>query len=86
MDISTQRCVDYNHRTSVVSSSLNSYGAMTIENDFSDLTIDNSNTTKTVVVLGSAYGGIGATANLARNLPAGWRVIAIDRSTHFNRE
>jgi NAD(P)-dependent dehydrogenase (short-subunit alcohol dehydrogenase family) len=40
---------------------------------------------KTVVVLGSAYGGIGA-AGIARRLPAGWRVVVIDRNTHANRE
>ncbi|KAL1412221.1 hypothetical protein Q8F55_003232 [Vanrija albida] len=37
---------------------------------------------KTVVVLGVAYGGIGALATLAKLLPAGWRVLGIERSTH----
>lgn len=48
------------------------------------MTIDNS--TKTVVVLGGAYGGLGATATLAKHLPADWKVIAIERNTHANRE
>lgn len=41
---------------------------------------------KTVVVLGSAYGGIGAAGSLARRLPPDWRVVVIDRNTHANRE
>ncbi|CAK9782311.1 FAD/NAD(P)-binding domain-containing protein [Cutaneotrichosporon oleaginosum] len=40
--------------------------------------------TKTVAVLGSAYGGIGAAASLARRLPSDWRVVLIDRNTHAN--
>lgn len=41
---------------------------------------------KTVVVLGVAYGGAHAAATLARRLPEGWRVVAIDRTSHGNRE
>ncbi|WOO80052.1 Fe-regulated protein 8 [Vanrija pseudolonga] len=37
---------------------------------------------KTVVVLGVAYGGVGALATLAKLLPPGWRVLGIERSTH----
>lgn len=48
------------------------------------MTIESS--TKTVVVLGGAYGGMGATASLAKYLPSDWRVVAIERNTHANRE
>lgn len=40
---------------------------------------------RTVVVLGVAYGGANAVSTLARRLPVGWRVIAIDRTSHGNR-
>ncbi|KAH8105108.1 hypothetical protein BXZ70DRAFT_919414 [Cristinia sonorae] len=40
--------------------------------------------TKTVVVLGASYGGYTAAQHLAEQLPNGWRVIAIDRNSHFN--
>ncbi|WWD16049.1 hypothetical protein CI109_100474 [Kwoniella shandongensis] len=39
---------------------------------------------KTVVVLGASYGGNHASNMLAKDLPAGWRVVTIDRNTHFN--
>jgi len=42
-------------------------------------------TTRTVVILGAAYGGIGAIGPLARRLPDGWRLVVIDRQTHANR-
>ncbi|BEJ02759.1 hypothetical protein CcaverHIS631_0705540 [Cutaneotrichosporon cavernicola] len=48
------------------------------------MTIPNPTPTKTVVVLGSAYGGIGAAGSLARRLPPDWRVVVIDRNTHAN--
>ncbi|KAJ3497804.1 hypothetical protein NLJ89_g10300 [Agrocybe chaxingu] len=40
--------------------------------------------TKTVVVLGAAYGGSHAGQILAATLPEGWRVILIDRNSHAN--
>lgn len=43
-------------------------------------------TLKTVVVVGAAYGGARAVDMLLKGLPAGWRMVVIDRSTHFNRE
>jgi hypothetical protein len=41
---------------------------------------------KTVVVLGAAYGGHRAVQYLVTNLPDDWRIVVIERSTHFNRE
>ncbi|KAL4248994.1 FAD/NAD(P)-binding domain superfamily protein [Abortiporus biennis] len=38
----------------------------------------------TVVVLGASYGGAHAGHLLAAKLPSNWRVILIDRNTHFN--
>lgn len=43
-------------------------------------------TTKTVVVLGAAYAGRRCAQVLSSTLPADWRVVVIDRNTHFNRE
>ncbi|KAG7085379.1 hypothetical protein E1B28_002943 [Marasmius oreades] len=40
--------------------------------------------TKTVVVLGAAYGGNRAAQMLAAGLPEGWRIVLVDRNTHFN--
>ncbi|GMK59491.1 hypothetical protein CspeluHIS016_0800970 [Cutaneotrichosporon spelunceum] len=48
------------------------------------MTVTTPQSTKTVVVLGSAYGGIGAAGGLARRLPLDWRVVVIDRNTHAN--
>jgi hypothetical protein len=42
--------------------------------------------TKTVVILGAAYGGARAARLLAGTLPAGWRLVVIDRNSHMNRE
>ncbi|KAG5640823.1 hypothetical protein DXG03_006895 [Asterophora parasitica] len=39
---------------------------------------------KTVVVLGAAYGGPRASQVLAAGLPQGWRVLLIDRNSHTN--
>ncbi|WVQ78398.1 hypothetical protein IAT38_000484 [Cryptococcus sp. DSM 104549] len=39
---------------------------------------------RTVVVLGTSYGGCNASKILAEGLPPNWRLIAIDRNTHFN--
>ncbi|KAH9841100.1 iron uptake cluster protein [Rhodofomes roseus] len=39
---------------------------------------------KTVVVLGLSYGGAHAARTLSQKLPKGWRVVCIDRNTHFN--
>ncbi|KZT63580.1 iron uptake cluster protein [Daedalea quercina L-15889] len=39
---------------------------------------------KTVVVLGASYGGAHAARTLSQKLPTGWRVVCIDRNTHFN--
>lgn len=41
---------------------------------------------KTVVVLGASYGGARAARLLALSLPAGWRLVVIDRNSHMNRE
>lgn len=41
---------------------------------------------KTVVVLGASYGGAHAAKLLADTLPPDWRVLAIDRMSHMNRE
>ncbi|KAF6747531.1 hypothetical protein DFP72DRAFT_919548 [Ephemerocybe angulata] len=43
-----------------------------------------SGQTKTVVVLGVAYGGTKATQVLAAGLPDYWRLIVIDRNSHSN--
>jgi len=43
-------------------------------------------TTKTVVILGAAYGGARAARMLAQTLPAGWRLVVIDRNSHMNRQ
>ncbi|KAJ2920509.1 hypothetical protein H1R20_g16586, partial [Candolleomyces eurysporus] len=40
--------------------------------------------TKTVVVLGAAYGGAKAAQVLAGGLPEDWKVIVIDRNSHAN--
>ncbi|KAF9484578.1 FAD/NAD(P)-binding domain-containing protein [Pholiota conissans] len=47
-------------------------------------TAANTNSTKTVVVLGAAYGGAHAAQILARDVPEGWKVILIDRNSHAN--
>ncbi|TYJ56630.1 hypothetical protein B9479_002722 [Cryptococcus floricola] len=39
---------------------------------------------RTVVVLGTSYGGCNASKLLADGLPPNYRLIAIDRNTHFN--
>jgi NADH dehydrogenase FAD-containing subunit len=39
---------------------------------------------KTVVVLGCAYGGARAATQLASTLPPDWKVIVVDRNTHLN--
>jgi chemotaxis response regulator CheB len=41
--------------------------------------------TKTVVILGAAYGGARAARMLAQTLPSGWRLVVIDRNSHMNR-
>jgi NADH dehydrogenase FAD-containing subunit len=41
---------------------------------------------KTVLVLGSAYAGNRSVEVLAKSLPLNWRIVVIDRSTHFCRE
>ncbi|ORX40015.1 hypothetical protein BD324DRAFT_615943 [Kockovaella imperatae] len=43
-----------------------------------------SSSTRTVVVLGASYGGARAARVLAQNLPEGWRLVVIDRNSHFN--
>ncbi|PPQ85979.1 hypothetical protein CVT25_001678 [Psilocybe cyanescens] len=40
--------------------------------------------TKTIVVLGAAYGGARAAQILAAGVPEGWKVILIDRNSHAN--
>jgi len=42
--------------------------------------------TKTVVILGAAYGGARAARMLAGTLPADWRLVVIDRNSHMNRK
>ncbi|KAH8828599.1 hypothetical protein DL96DRAFT_1595144 [Flagelloscypha sp. PMI_526] len=39
---------------------------------------------KTVVLLGASYGGVQSARELAHNLPAGWRVLSIDRNEHMH--
>ncbi|WVN86741.1 uncharacterized protein L203_101913 [Cryptococcus depauperatus CBS 7841] len=39
---------------------------------------------RTVIVLGTSYGGCRASKILAEELPPNWRVIVIDRNSHFN--
>ncbi|OWZ57378.1 oxidoreductase [Cryptococcus neoformans c45] len=39
---------------------------------------------RTVVVLGASYGGCHASKMLAEELPPNWRLIVIDRNSHFN--
>lgn len=41
--------------------------------------------TKTVVILGAAYAGRRCAQVLGSTLPPDWRVVVIDRNTHFNR-
>ncbi|ORY24986.1 hypothetical protein BCR39DRAFT_545485 [Naematelia encephala] len=40
--------------------------------------------TRTVVVLGASYGGSRAASMLSQSLPAGWRLVVIDRNSHMN--
>jgi NADH dehydrogenase FAD-containing subunit len=42
--------------------------------------------TKTVVVLGAAYAGRRCAQVLSSTLPPNWRLVVIDRNTHFNRK
>ena len=51
-----------------------------------DMTIIPRNSTKTVVVLGGAYAGRRAATVLAQLLPKDWKLVVIERNTHFNRE
>ncbi|KAJ6452884.1 hypothetical protein C8R47DRAFT_262616 [Mycena vitilis] len=39
---------------------------------------------KTVVVLGGAYGGARAAQLIAAGLPEGWRIVLVDRNSHVN--
>ncbi|KAH7886653.1 hypothetical protein F5I97DRAFT_1869133 [Phlebopus sp. FC_14] len=39
---------------------------------------------RTVAVLGGSYGGYRAAQILAAGLPRGWRVVLVDRNSHFN--
>ncbi|KAI9463162.1 hypothetical protein HD554DRAFT_2027295 [Boletus coccyginus] len=39
---------------------------------------------KTVAILGGSYGGNRAARVLAAGLPSGWRVVLVDRNSHFN--
>ncbi|KAF8839199.1 FAD/NAD(P)-binding domain-containing protein [Paxillus ammoniavirescens] len=39
---------------------------------------------RTVAVLGGSYGGYRAAQVLAAGLPNGWRVVLVDRNSHFN--
>jgi NADH dehydrogenase FAD-containing subunit len=41
--------------------------------------------TKTVAVMGAAYGGARAAKLLSEGLPEDWKLVVIDRNTHFNR-
>jgi hypothetical protein len=41
--------------------------------------------TKTVVVLGAAYAGRRCAQILSSTLPPDWRLVVVDRNTHFNR-
>ncbi|KAF8180331.1 hypothetical protein K438DRAFT_1842301 [Mycena galopus ATCC 62051] len=51
---------------------------MTSNSSFNASTIK----TKTVVVLGCAYGGARAAQIIAAGLPDGWRVVLVDRNSH----
>jgi len=42
--------------------------------------------TRTVAILGAAYGGAHAAQMLAESLPPDWRLVVIDRQSHMNRE
>lgn len=42
--------------------------------------------TKTVVVLGAAYAGRRCAQILSSTLPPDWRLVVIDRNSHFNRK
>jgi NADH dehydrogenase FAD-containing subunit len=42
--------------------------------------------TRTVAILGAAYGGAHAAQKLAASVPEDWRVVVIDRQSHMNRE
>ncbi|KAH8928286.1 FAD/NAD(P)-binding domain-containing protein [Atractiella rhizophila] len=43
-----------------------------------------SESSKTVAVLGAAYAGFRAAHTLQCNLPPDWRVVVLERNTHFN--
>lgn len=45
-----------------------------------------STPSRTIVVLGAAYAGYRAAQVLAAGVPDDWRIVVIDKSTHFNRE
>ncbi|KAJ6632255.1 hypothetical protein B0H10DRAFT_1976725 [Mycena sp. CBHHK59/15] len=40
--------------------------------------------TRTVVVMGAAYGGTRAAQLIAAGLPDGWRIVLVDRNSHVN--
>lgn len=40
----------------------------------------------TIIVVGAAYAGYRAAEVLAQGVPDDWRIIVIDKNTHFNRE
>ncbi|KAF8758419.1 Kynurenine 3-monooxygenase [Rhizoctonia solani] len=50
----------------------------------STITMTLKATTRTVVVLGASYAGHRAVQILLQVLPADWKIIVIDRNTHFN--
>lgn len=41
---------------------------------------------KTILILGGAYAGRRAAQLVSGNLPKGWRVVVIEKNSHFNRE
>lgn len=40
---------------------------------------------RNIVVCGGSYGGMHCASHLAEHLPPGYRVILIERNSHFNR-
>ena len=43
-----------------------------------------ASTVKNVIVLGASFTGVQLTTNLSKSLPTGYRVVMIEKNSHFN--
>jgi hypothetical protein len=76
------------HRSTLLSVRLLSTSpkmAVTLDPPFVDRA-SSTRPTKTIAVLGAAYGGARAAKLISDSLPEGWKLVVVERNSHFNRE